>query len=825
MIEEVRVKNVSGKKRDIQIALSAGAVVAFVLIALSTLCLQAQANPGDDRYLSKFEEEYLKDTQLLQKEQTMTALEQGDNEGTDQRIGKTAKNRSETLPDKMMRPKNTSKSAPAESQAGQAAAANSAGEIARDTACMAIDYASRFMKNFTTEDGNRWNNYRNQIFVPIALLLILPGAVLTQMRAIIAQSNPVVGAASPLEGIQRGMIAVFLVPSSCLVTNYAIDLGNSLHYTVCQEYTRIIGGDMYRDAMCAEIRAFGTRALSENEGSLKVTTPDLSPRGSDPFAKIEGRIWGKISDPCSGLVLVPANRDDTVMPQSTIATRLGMFTANAGICAGWSMLTAFQMAFFYYLYFVGPIMAALWAWPTQMFKTAFPIWVESCVTLAFWSFLWQITIALLALTKSPDSTGLYMVTALNVLATTSVKHAFDCASIMKSAVQSCEQIGAEVASKAGSGGGGGGKGGGKGGKKGGSKKGGSNKTEGAPDKVADNPHTIPRPVTAPIQTAAITHDDEGNKLPSVPAILKATDKGPLPTAVVRTSMPPAARTVFNQLASNQFSPNALAPNQFSAAAPNQFIANSCTASFGENTLNSLASAANTATTLNSTSCVWNDPVRVSEPPAAPRNSAPMKRDSIGSVLGNAIQEIMVYPAGVPIQDPDLIYLDKVKEEITNQTNSLSSNNHNSPVFQETEMTSNQDSRFAAHREQRFSSASQTPQQLLSRLEVITQQSSHYPPPPLPVVTAAVPAAPLVSAVPACGFGRVATNQVFESQEATIVTVADFRNDLQGQTAPEPLKPNLNRALGSVLRQHGPWAQSQAPVKAPLAEAQASLWWS
>ncbi len=119
-------------KKQIQIALSAFAIALSFAVSLSFFCQTAQANPGDDRYLSKFEEEYLEETQLLKKEQEMEALENGDEEGDDQRVGKTAKNRSETLPDKMMRPKATSKSAPAESQAGQAAAANSAGEIARD---------------------------------------------------------------------------------------------------------------------------------------------------------------------------------------------------------------------------------------------------------------------------------------------------------------------------------------------------------------------------------------------------------------------------------------------------------------------------------------------------------------------------------------------------------------------------------------------------------------------------------------------------------------------------------------------------------------------
>ncbi len=152
----------------------------------------------------------------------------------------------------------------------------------------------------------------------------------------------------------------FLVPSTYLVVNYSIDLGNSLQYTIASEYTRLQGTDMYQDAMCAEIRAFGVRYIAENEGSLaNLPQPDTAPRGNEPFAKGEGLMWGKLVDPCVGLNEVPANRDDNCMSRGSLGMRMAMNMSNAGINTAWSILTAFQMAFMYYLYFVGPIMAAL----------------------------------------------------------------------------------------------------------------------------------------------------------------------------------------------------------------------------------------------------------------------------------------------------------------------------------------------------------------------------------------------------------------------------------------------------------------------------------
>jgi len=365
---------------------------------------------------------------------------------TNDQIQKTQFLAAERMAGLARQPKNSTPSAKAAGQAQANQAGNSAADIAREQAVQAIDYCSRFMRNFTTEGGNKWNRFRDGVFVPMAILILLPGAVVCQVRAIISQGSPIVGQVSPIDGMQRGMIAVFLIPGSYLICNYAIDLGNSIQFTIASEYRRLFSTDMYEDAMCAEIRAFGPRYLSENDSSLNTPPWDFTPRNPQGiFAKAEARIWGKLEDPCSGLHLVPANRDDASIESSNVAVRSLLNTTNAAMCTGWSILCAFQMAFFYYLFFVGPIMAALWVWPMKFLRDAFGSWVEGVITLCFWSLFWSTTILLLACFKGTDDTGIFMVTAINFLATASVKYAFDFGGLVKAAGQKA----AELADKAG----------------------------------------------------------------------------------------------------------------------------------------------------------------------------------------------------------------------------------------------------------------------------------------------------------------------------------------------------------------------------------------
>ncbi len=89
--------------------------------------------------------------------------------------------------------------------------------------------------------------------------------------------------------------------------------------------------------------------------------------------------------------------------------------------------------------------------------------------------------------------------------------------------------------------------------------------------------------------------------------------------------------------------------------------------------------------------------------------------------------------------------------------------------------------------------------------------------------------PQISKVPpvsAYAFTRADGNDTnFDVQEDTVVTVADFTCDLQGQSAPEPRQANLNEALSQVLRQRGAWAQSQSQVKPPVPQTLSTSWWS
>jgi len=70
--------------------------------------------------------------------------------------------------------------AQAEGQGQSLAAGNASADMARNQAASAITYVGSAMLNFTTDGGNKWNQIRNEIFVPMAVLLLLPGAVLAQ---------------------------------------------------------------------------------------------------------------------------------------------------------------------------------------------------------------------------------------------------------------------------------------------------------------------------------------------------------------------------------------------------------------------------------------------------------------------------------------------------------------------------------------------------------------------------------------------------------------------------------------------------------------------
>ncbi|MFN8549923.1 MAG: hypothetical protein U0103_00445 [Candidatus Obscuribacterales bacterium] len=345
--------------------------------------------------------------------------------------------------------------------------ANGMADLEKQQAASAIDFCSSFLNNFTTDGGNKWNKLRDNIFMPMAVLLLLPGAILTQVKAIISAGTPVLGQeTNPFEGIQRSLIAIFLIPGTYLVLNYSIDLNNSVTYSIAEEYTRLFGSDMYRDAISFHIRAFPSRQPGENRNALDQQTAKMTPLlgGKTAFALFEGKmIENKIEDPVAKIYQAPMDRADEALPSSAIMAKTMFNSTNATFMIAWNILCAFQMVYFYYLWFVGPITAALWAWPMKTLRNAFPSWCEGVITLGFWSLFWNTSILLMACFRGVDETGTLILTALNFLATSSVKYAFDFAGLAKAAGQEAAQMAEKAMNAAKGGGGGGGGGGGKGG--------------------------------------------------------------------------------------------------------------------------------------------------------------------------------------------------------------------------------------------------------------------------------------------------------------------------------------------------------------------------
>ena len=333
-------------------------------------------------------------------------------------------------------------------------AANSVANLGRNQAVGAIDFCQTFLDNFTSDSSNVWNRIRSQLFIPMALLLLLPGAVLSQVRAIVAQGTTMLGDVNPFEGIIRSIIAIFLIPATYLVVNYGIDISNSINKAIRDGYNNVFHSDMYKDAMCAQKRAFPIRGVGQNKNQIpasssSATNDPSSATGDDPYSQLESISFDVgTSEDCGGATSGKSDqgnsndgKTDEESPVLKSTQRLLVNGANAGLTATWNVLCAFQMAYLYYLFCIGPVVAALWVWPVQQLRGALPSWIEGVIILCFWSLFWNTTVLLMAAFKGVGDTGTIVMTALNFLANSCVKYAFDFSGLVKAAG---EQAGKEA---------------------------------------------------------------------------------------------------------------------------------------------------------------------------------------------------------------------------------------------------------------------------------------------------------------------------------------------------------------------------------------------
>ncbi|MDZ4837746.1 MAG: hypothetical protein SGJ27_28515 [Candidatus Melainabacteria bacterium] len=212
----------------------------------------------------------------------------------------------------------------------------------------------------------------SHIYLPIAILLLLPGAVATQLKSLlqsgILNNHHDDDAVSPFSGILKALVAIFLIPASQLIVSYSIDVGNSMQFEISR-HINYINLFAYADEQVFAPPAdsfpgkiLPTKAL-KSLGKLQGTPEKLAKRFNMSMA--------------------------SVMLQG-LANSMSQAAAFGLVIA-----CAFQTIMACYLLLLGPIAAAFYAWPLgagSMFSKVFSGWVDGIVNLALWRFWWCVVL-------------------------------------------------------------------------------------------------------------------------------------------------------------------------------------------------------------------------------------------------------------------------------------------------------------------------------------------------------------------------------------------------------------------------------------------------
>lgn len=317
-------------------------------------------------------------------------------------------------------------------QAGEVAFAGDIADISGDLANIANERGARPAKarsKTRTIEEVIWmvQQCYKRIYMPMAILLLLPGALLTQMRGMVSfgfRLNAEVR--SPFEGILRAMIAVFLIPATQLIVSYSIDVGNSMTHVVSAYGMDPTALMVYANAQLYDVP-------SENAANQLVPQWENS-TSRDPVLEDQvifdiSALWSSIIDgiksvfssigswlgfgsdtgssagsssagssaalgpdeDARGKVTAAPEEKSQLETQSRMTTQMqyGFNAMNMLDTSIVSILLEFQTILMCYLLLLGPFAAAFYAWPTQgPFKNAFVSWVNGVITLSLWRFWW-----------------------------------------------------------------------------------------------------------------------------------------------------------------------------------------------------------------------------------------------------------------------------------------------------------------------------------------------------------------------------------------------------------------------------------------------------
>lgn len=362
------------------------------------------------------------------------------------------------------------KQSQANQSANQASSASSAGEDAIEGLINAMDGMTMHLINIGNENAGApcsahqaSKTYENSIwmvqrmyqtvFVPMAILFLLPGALLTNMKTMVGfgilHNNNDEDSVHPLAGIFRSLIAIFLIPATQLIMSYMVDVGNSLQ-DACRSYVNVPLIILWAEE---QVQTFS----SDQQGGPIKNLPNI------PFAPWRGKFAGMPAK--AGIMEQVSGMDAALAELANECLHI--------LSEGLTIAHAFQVVMMCYLFLVGPLAAAFFAWPSvgrDLFRKAFASWVDGVVILTLWKFWWNIV--LICMTLRCQSGALnpfdpfevyYLVAFLCILMFVPFNpFDFKPGEIVSHAMEKAQSVAAKVA-QGGKGGGSGGGGGGGGG--------------------------------------------------------------------------------------------------------------------------------------------------------------------------------------------------------------------------------------------------------------------------------------------------------------------------------------------------------------------------
>lgn len=266
------------------------------------------------------------------------------------------------------------------------------------------------------------------VFVPMAILFLLPGAVATQVKGQVAFAFKLNqdDNSSPFEGILRSMIAIFLIPATQLIVSYSIDVGNSMCYSVSDyvdtqvvidwanklTYNTPVGNVDNSISPPAPVNTaasagsnggflssvLGSGGSSSLSGALSAASG--LPGIGALFSALGAALGANFGANGEGLGAQQPETSTINERQLWLSTVLELIFNVASYLFSLAVIVlgAFQLVMLCYLYLLGPLAAAMFAWPKigqNISRDMFGGWCNAVIMVSLWRFYWMVILAIM----------------------------------------------------------------------------------------------------------------------------------------------------------------------------------------------------------------------------------------------------------------------------------------------------------------------------------------------------------------------------------------------------------------------------------------------